>query len=90
MATITDKTIAGMVRKAKASGSDVWNTDTVAARGVGRLRFRACANGHCYVYFRYSNSKGAQDTLKIGASCLAHFEGKCDKCSRESPGATLP
>lgn len=65
MSSFTDKTIEKAIRDAKASGSDVWVTDAVKARGVGRLRLRARANGAGF-YFRYTSTDAKQVQVPLG------------------------
>lgn len=84
---MTDKEIAKAVRDAKKSGDDVWLTDASKARGVGRLRLRATPAGVCLFYFRYSDSRGKQDTIPLGSYDRSGKAGLTLKDARAKAGA---
>ena len=86
MGNLTDKGILGAVRKAKASGADVWLTDETKARGVGRLRFRASENGQATFYFRYSDTTGKRDSIVLGSYDPKGAAGLTLKAARAKAG----
>ncbi|MGA8147287.1 MAG: tyrosine-type recombinase/integrase [Gallionellaceae bacterium] len=86
MASLTVKGIAKAARDAKAEGADVWITDASKARGVGRLRLRATATGHCSFHFRYSDSDGKQGTLSLGSYDESGASGLTLEAARAKAG----
>ncbi|MNZ33993.1 Phage integrase family protein [compost metagenome] len=74
MAVFTNKTVEAACKEAARLGRDVWKTED-GARGEGRLRLRAFANGTVAFYFRYSLS-GKQSQLRIDKDGLAEARDK--------------
>jgi integrase len=86
MPSITDREIAGVIRQAKATNTDVWVTDSTKARGIGRLRIRARPTGQCLFYFRYADATGKQDAIAIGVYDPSGKTGLTLRKAREKAG----
>lgn len=80
MASITDKEIKAAIKKAGKSGQDVWLTVPDKSRGIGRLRVRASA-GQAAFYFRYFDSTGREDQIRL---CVYDEKGKDGKTLKDA------
>jgi len=65
--SMTVSGLAKAAREAKAAGADAWITDASYGRGLGTLRFRATPTGAATFYFRFTDAKGKQDHIALGA-----------------------
>ena len=61
---ITAREIDAGTSKARASKKDVWLTDP-GARGQGRFTIRCTPSGACVCMYRYTQSDGTRDILKV-------------------------
>lgn len=86
MGSLVDIDIQNAISKATRSGKDVWLTDGLRSRGVGRLRLRVGPAGNAAFLFRYNDSEGKQRHLSIGIYDRSGRSGYTLKAARERAG----
>ena len=72
--------------KAELSAEGEWLSDGARGRGAGTLQFRATAGGEVFAYFRYVDSKGKQDRLRVGAYDPRGVDGLTLRQARDKAG----